>query len=76
MRGEMDTLKQLVAEDTGVHKLVDPSYDRAPNFAILRLNTRTECSKSAVQEAAKGWLEGRMQPTQYQIQGPDTGMDW
>ena len=53
---------------------LDPSYDRAPDATVLRLNTTGhEVQKAKVEECCAEWLDGIVGRDGWVVSGPNTG---
>eukprot|EP00973_Karenia_brevis_P077591 10782186-Karenia_brevis.AAC.1 len=52
----------------------DSSWDRRPDFTILRASASINFSREALKEACAPWLGANFQDNQYEFVGPETGL--
>eukprot|EP00973_Karenia_brevis_P039626 5473268-Karenia_brevis.AAC.1 len=65
-------LSQQLAIDSST-AIQDPSYDRAPNWGMLRLGSAKPVDKQAIQDMCDAWLGSSLAENSWKLEGPPSG---
>eukprot|EP00973_Karenia_brevis_P080170 11120922-Karenia_brevis.AAC.1 len=70
-------LQEAVADEVNGSGTIDPDYNRAPNFGILRIGTAQKANRGDIEATLEhDWLGGLFPRDQWTLSGPDSGINW